>query len=520
DYTLYLVTDSGLIPEGLTIYDQVEAALRNGVTIVQLREKTLETKDFIERANKIHELTLKYKVPLIINDRVDVLLACGAEGLHIGQDDMDPIVARKLIGDDKILGLSCSKETEIERVIDNLEECKIDYIGIGAVFQTNTKKLKKIPFGNKGIRRLLLKLRDYKNGIGKDIKSVIIGGLNKSNIQGVLYTSSVPGKATDGVAVVSCIMGEKDAGKATTDTLDSIQKAGPWYKNIDNGENNSDFKLVPTDKSILNVQRLNPLVHHITNEVVTNFSANVTIAIGGSPIMSQLAGDFKDLKKIPNAGFLLNAGTITEITIPIQIAAIKEYNSYGVPVILDPVGCGATAARKEYMKKLLNSGHYFSVIKGNSGEILTASDIGLGVEMKGCDAIENEDNKENLIKAAKKLALEQRCVVVVSGKEDIIVDGVMEGRDINLAEYNPNTLIQRAVKIVGGHELMGKITGSGCSLGSTITTFVAARQALDTFSSVVNAVRLYNEAGYRAGIVSKGPGSFMSNFIDELYLLS
>lgn len=113
DYSLYLVTNNEMVPEGLDIYTQVEKSLKNGVTIVQLREKDLDTGEFIKRAEKIHQLTKKYNVPLIINDRIDVALAIDAEGVHVGQDDMDPALVRKMIGNDKILGVSTRCEEEL-----------------------------------------------------------------------------------------------------------------------------------------------------------------------------------------------------------------------------------------------------------------------------------------------------------------------------------------------------------------------------------------------------------------------
>ena len=107
DYTLYLVTDSGMVPESSSFLKQVEDSINSGATIVQLREKSLSTLEFIKRAEQVHKLTQKQGIPLIINDRVDVALAVNAEGVHVGQDDMPAAIARKLIGDDKILGVTC-----------------------------------------------------------------------------------------------------------------------------------------------------------------------------------------------------------------------------------------------------------------------------------------------------------------------------------------------------------------------------------------------------------------------------
>jgi thiamine-phosphate diphosphorylase/hydroxyethylthiazole kinase len=218
DYTLYLVTNNEMVPEGLTIYEQVEKALQNGVTLVQLREKNLEINEFIERANKIHKITEKYNVPLIINDNVDVALAIDAEGLHIGQDDINPIIARKLIGNDKILGLTAKTVEHLDNLF-NLP-IQIDYIGMGTIYETTTKKVAIPPFGIIGAQNLLKYIYHNKT---YDLKVVLIGGLNKHNITEVLSNCSYNGYNANGVAVVSCIMAQKDAALETKETLRSVK---------------------------------------------------------------------------------------------------------------------------------------------------------------------------------------------------------------------------------------------------------------------------------------------------------
>ena len=134
DYSLYLVTDhrNKTDEEFLNI---IEEAIKGGTSIVQLREKTASTKDFYQLALKVKEITTRYDVPLLINDRIDIALAVDSEGVHLGQDDMPADIARKIIGDDKILGVSASTvEEAIKAQIDGA-----DYIGSGAVFPTATK---------------------------------------------------------------------------------------------------------------------------------------------------------------------------------------------------------------------------------------------------------------------------------------------------------------------------------------------------------------------------------------------
>lgn len=495
DYSVYLVTDSSLVPEDCEFLDQIDSAINNGATIVQLREKYLSTKDFIERAEKVHKLTKKKNVPLIINDRVDVALAIDAEGVHVGQDDMDVSLVRKLIGPDRLLGLSVSNVNEVLGAIEKRDV--IDYVGIGAVFDTSTKKLIKKPQGYSGVRQALKTL--YQNG-GENIKTVAIGGINEKNTTALMYTATSEGKSLDGIAVVSVIMASKTPGEIT-------QKLSQLVKNLSVSKDESS-KIVADSELVLNVLKFKPLTHQITNSVVKNFSANVTLSIGASPIMSENVKDFDSLAKIPNSGLLINAGTVSgPESFKIYSSGIISYNLSNKPIVFDPVAAGASEFRKSFCKDLLDTGH-ITCIKGNHAEILTLAGAE-NIEMKGVDS--ETFAIEEIIKYAKKLALETRSIVVVTGKDDIIVEGNLTGKkDI------PIDVKQQVVIIKGGHELMGKITGSGCSLGSVIASYTAANPTKQ-FSSVITAVALYKHSGGVAGKKSDGPGSFISNFLDILY---
>lgn len=148
DYTLYLVTERSLLPDGFDFLEHLELCLKGGVTLVQLREKNLDTRPFIDLARKAKAITQKYNVPLIINDRIDVALAIDADGVHVGQDDMPLSQVRHFIGPNKIIGVS----------VNNIQEAQVaigggaDYLGIGAVWFTSTKKLSKKPLGVEGVQ--------------------------------------------------------------------------------------------------------------------------------------------------------------------------------------------------------------------------------------------------------------------------------------------------------------------------------------------------------------------------------
>ena len=160
DYSFYLVTDSGMLPENTTVLSQVAAALENGVAIVQLREKTADTREFVALARAVHALTKPRGVPLIINDRVDVALAVDAEGVHVGQDDMPAAQVRALIGPGKIVGVSVHDERELRRACfcsqpsRPAQGCWLywHWRCVG----TKTKDLKeKYPIGVYGLKRVL-----------------------------------------------------------------------------------------------------------------------------------------------------------------------------------------------------------------------------------------------------------------------------------------------------------------------------------------------------------------------------
>lgn len=182
---LYLVTDREL-SLGRSLEEVVSEAVAGGVTAVQLREKDASTREFVELAFRLKEILEPYNIPLIINDRVDVALAVDAEGLHIGQSDMPYEIARRLLGPDKIIGLS------VENMDELLEANKIDvdYVGISPVYGTPTKTDTAEPFGLVGLRR----------AVGSSVHpTVAIGGMNANTIAEVLAAGA------DGVAVVSAI---------------------------------------------------------------------------------------------------------------------------------------------------------------------------------------------------------------------------------------------------------------------------------------------------------------------------
>lgn len=202
---LYLVTDRGLCgPKDLI--DVILKALQGGVACVQLREKEVSTRFFVEEAQKIKALMAPFKAPLIINDRIDVALAVGADGVHIGQADMPYAVARKLMGKRAIIGLSVETWEDVERA----QDLDVDYLGVSPVFETPTKTDTKGSWGLEG----LSKIKAYSRH-----PLVAIGGLNASNAADAVRAGA------DCIAVVSAICSAFDPLEAARELHDTILNA-------------------------------------------------------------------------------------------------------------------------------------------------------------------------------------------------------------------------------------------------------------------------------------------------------
>ena len=200
---LYAVTDRAWVGTK-SLYEQVKEALENGVTCVQLREKELDESDFLKEAKQISTLCKEYKVPFIVNDNVNIAIACKADGIHIGQEDMELTNVRKLVGEDMIIGVSAHTVEEAIKA----QEGGADYIGIGAVFATSTKTdVDVLSFET---------LRSICEAV--DIPTVAIGGIKKDNI------CKLKGSGIDGVAVVSAIFAAKDIATATKELLFEVRK--------------------------------------------------------------------------------------------------------------------------------------------------------------------------------------------------------------------------------------------------------------------------------------------------------
>ncbi len=198
DYTLYLVTDRDWMSTA-TLEEAVEQAILGGCTLVQLREKTASSLEFYKNALSVKVITDKYNVPLIINDRVDIALAIDAAGVHVGQSDLPATIIRKILGNDKIIGVSANS---VDMAIKARQE-GADYIGVGALYSTSTKT-----DVNVICKEELIRIRK-----AVTIPIVGIGGINKENAVNLAATG------IDGIAIVTAVLAQKDIANAAKELI-------------------------------------------------------------------------------------------------------------------------------------------------------------------------------------------------------------------------------------------------------------------------------------------------------------
>ena len=248
-----------------------------------------------------------------------------------------------------------------------------------------------------------------------------------------------------------------------------------------------------SDKAAENLAALRekkPLIHNITNFVVMNYTANALLAMGASPVMAHAQNEVEDMVSFAGA-LVLNIGTLTEDWIASMIKAGKKATALGKPIILDPVGSGATALRTNSAKKIIEAAAV-SVIRGNASEILSLRHEGSGT--KGVDSVHSVDDAAE---TAKILAQALTTTLAITGPVDLVTDG------------------RRVVRISNGHPLMGFVTGTGCTATAAIGAFLAVDN--DPVSATATALAYFGLAGEVAGQSASAPGSFMIQMIDALY---
>jgi hydroxyethylthiazole kinase len=248
---------------------------------------------------------------------------------------------------------------------------------------------------------------------------------------------------------------------------------------------------VSAGASLQRLRETKPLVHQITNYVVMNETANATLALGALPVMAHAREEVEEMARLAGA-LVLNIGTLSPSWVEAMLLAGRAANDAGVPVVLDPVGAGATTYRTETAKRLLDEVDV-AVLRGNAGEVATL--VGVDAEVRGVESIGAGAGSADLARTA---ATQLGLVASVTGATDHVSDG------------------ETVVAIANGHPLMGQLTGTGCMSTALTGCFLAVA---DPFDAAVGALVAFGVAGEDAAVGAKGPGSFHVALYDALAAL-
>lgn len=237
------------------------------------------------------------------------------------------------------------------------------------------------------------------------------------------------------------------------------------------------------------VRRRRPMIHHITNTVVMNFTANVTLCLGAAPVMAPSIHESSEMVRYAGA-LLLNIGTLDPELVESMLAAGKAANENGIPVVLDPVGAGATALRSDSARRIADELD-ISIVRGNAGEVLALA--GAGGKVRGVDSMEDIGRREEVI---SRFAADHGWVVAVTGATDIVTDGIS------------------TAAVENGDPLMGRVTGTGCAASTAVACFAASMD--DPFEAAFAGIASMGIAGEIAAGAAAGPGTFVPLFLDSL----
>ena len=249
------------------------------------------------------------------------------------------------------------------------------------------------------------------------------------------------------------------------------------------------METLPLASLLSRLRDIRPLVHHITNSVTINDCANVTLSVGAAPVMADAHEEVAEMAGIADV-LVLNIGTLTSTQVDSMLLAGRTANSRDIPIILDPVGAGATAFRTSTALRLLEDLD-IAVLKGNAGEIGTIA--GSGGRVRGVDSEGLMGDPEEICTA---LADHLGCIVAMSAPIDVVADG------------------SRVALVENGHPLMGSVSGTGCMVSSVAGAFAAVTR--DRFSAAVAAFATFGLAGETAAMCAEGPGSFRVGLLDTL----
>ena len=451
---LYAVTDRGCLGN-MSLPEQVKCAISGGATMVQLREKSLSEEDFEAEAREILSLCRSYGVPLIINDNVSLAKRIGADGVHVGQDDMAPEEARRILGDDAIIGVTAKTVEQAKKA----ERASADYLGCGAVFGSLTKP-GAIKLDHDVLRQITQSV---------SIPVVAIGGIHRANMGRLL------GLGMKGFAVVSGIFHAEDIEMETRllrEKADEVLRDEALFKAV---------------------EHRHPLVQCITNLVTAGDCANALLAIGASPTMAHHPEEMEDFAQVIDA-LVWNMGATEALP---AIWASAKYKKEGLPIVLDPVGCSTSSFRRKEALRLIAEAKPLC-IRGNGAEIRSlAEGISLG---GGVDATGRNTLKDNIASACH-LSNESGALVIATGEVDVLA-------------YKGESLL-----IDGGSPLFKRLTGAGCMLSALLGAFLCVEPSLQGAGACCRLLaRCGERAEETLQKEHKGMGTFHVALFDELSL--
>ncbi|KAI9442417.1 thiamine biosynthetic bifunctional enzyme [Lactarius indigo] len=464
DLSLYLVTGRDLLPHGKV---PLQHALRGGVTVVQVREKHVDTAEFLEIARDTVSLCAGYNIPVIINDRI----------------------ARKLLPPSAIVGVSCATPKQVRKAVED----GADYVGLGAVYSTSTKDVSAPGrvCGIAGVRAMLSVLE------GTGVKAVAIGGIKSTNLLR---------HALDGVAVVSDIVASPEP-QAAAQRLAQTFRA--WAAAASRGPTaflvTPELKAQYTPEAITAAAATLVDTDHEQRGQDSN-PANVTLALGGSPIMAEAEAEQADLARIPGRPAHQFRNLSTQLDG--MLAAGRHANQNGKPVVFDPVGVGATSFRRATachggFPELLDAWQP-TVIKGNAAEIGALADS-KEVKAQGVDSLGGFTNASGVVRS---LARNYRCIVLLSGPIDYLSDGSTVIPHITGAGCVLGTYYLHLLRC-GKHGCVKYLRGGTCTGGHASCDLLLVPLAL-----TIAAQRAASREEVR------GPGTFLPALIDELAVLT
>lgn len=571
----------------LSAYEaHLDAILSTGaVTILQLREKGKvgppEGGVLYDLAQRTLAICDKYNVPLVIDDNLGLVAALPRRvGLHLGQSDIPLAAARAVLGPHRIIGISTKR---VEHVVPARSPVLVDipwsdsprrsdglyvlpgadYVGIGTLYPTQSKV--GIPDADIiGPRKAKVVVQacheDLENFTPESLPSVgpnvlpcvLIGGLNRLTAARSLYgaTSTVQSKAgisslsaPQGIAVISDIYAAEDPPAVARElraTLDQYRASWRPQRNTyhpaflmhpistlaspDHSPSMVLELLRPIHEAHTAPQAVRPIIQTLTSHVSANLSANVALGMHASPIMSQEASEASELSSA-TAAAVLNIGTISSEARKGMRAVGQAANLRHKPVVLDPVGVGASCFRRSAVNEILDHTQV-TLIKGNAAELSTLAGVE-GIETRGVDAGEGTlANPESLV---RKLAQQEQCLALLTGQTDYLSDGA----DV--------------VAIRNGHPWLGSLTATGCSLGVAVATGMSrvadphvqkeltrqltssnltpARLILSSdprylFLGALYGILYFEIAAELAAQKTAGPGSFLAAWLDTLPTLT